>query len=264
MQQISTARQPYQQQTACPLFNAHHFLGISTTAVPGNKPSPLIVQPHSLVSITHKLHEVHVHKQPRTGSLSLQGASKPTAAAGATTPQEANKTPTLCLFERFERLTLATPSTAAPHTTSTMGAGRGMFSAAPHSAMGSADSSSSAISSADSEQRVRPARRSVAFGTPSVLAYTPARPGEEEAALCADETPLWSNAGQRSDRFAALCIFLQNPGQVLQVRLNHHPHTCSTPLCRRDPGLVQHQGMLRACVCQHPLPLWPCTGSPVA
>lgn len=62
--------------------------------------------------------------------------------------------------------------------------------------MGSAGSSSSTISGTDSEQRVRPARRSVAFGTPSVLAYTPARPAEEEAAAVADETPLWSNAGQ--------------------------------------------------------------------
>lgn len=136
----------------------------------------------------------------------LQGVSKPAAvaaaAAGAATPQEADKTPTLCLFERFERLTLATPSTAAPHTT-TAGAGRGLFSAAPNSAMGSAGSTS-IVSSADSEQRVRPGRRSVAFGTPSVLAYTPERSVEDEGGLCAEETPLWSNAGEA-------------PGQSLQV-----------------------------------------------
>lgn len=126
-----------------------------------------------------------------------QGAEK--AAANKATPPQPEKTPTLCLFERFERLTLGTPSTAAPNTTAA-GLGQGMLSGAPKSEIGSAGSIST-VSSADSEQcvaRVKPARRSVAFGTPSVLAYTPAQPGQEAAEADGDDgrTPLWSNAGQ--------------------------------------------------------------------
>lgn len=117
-----------------------------------------------------------------------QGATK----ASHTTPQEAEKTPTLCLFERFERLTLGvTPSTAL-NTAASAGAGHGTAAAAPDSAATS--------SSAGSEQcvaRLGPGRRSVAFGTPSVLTYTPALPGKGSEEIVHDDegTPLWSNAG---------------------------------------------------------------------
>jgi hypothetical protein len=124
----------------------------------------------------------------------LQGPSK--AAGSKATPAEVAKTPTLCLFERFERLTLGVTPATAPNTAAP---GMGMLSAAPNSALGSAGSTSTA-GSADSEQcaaRVRPARRSVAFGTPSVLAYTPAQSGHDAAYADGDDsrTPLWSNAG---------------------------------------------------------------------
>jgi hypothetical protein len=124
----------------------------------------------------------------------LQGPRK--AAGSQATSAEVEKTPTLCLFERFERLTLGTTPATAP---STSAPGIGMLFGAPNSALGSAGSISTA-GSADSEQcaaRVRPARRSVAFGTPSVLAYTPAQSRHHAAYAEGDDgrTPLWSNAG---------------------------------------------------------------------
>lgn len=130
----------------------------------------------------------------------MQGTVK--APAGSTTPQDADKTPTVCLFERFERLTLgATPSTAP--TSAVTGQHHGTLPAAAAAAANTlgASSSTSTADSADSEQcarRLRPARRSVAFGTPCVLAYTPAGPVLEadEGDGAEGRTPLWSNAGE--------------------------------------------------------------------
>lgn len=149
----------------------------------------------------------------------LQGPSK--AAGSSATPAEAEKTPTLCLFERFERLTLgATPATG-PNTGV---AGLGMLSGAPNSALGSAGSTSTA-GSADSEQcaaRVRPARRNVAFGTPSVLAYTPAQSGQGAADAEGDDgrTPLWSNAG------IAICLPHVHSATAQLLRVLMQPCCC--------------------------------------
>jgi hypothetical protein len=150
-----------------------------------------------------------------------QGATK----ANHTTPQEAEKTPTLCLFERFERLTLGvTPSTAL-NTAASAGAGHGTPAAAPDSAATS--------SSAGSEQcvaRLGPGRRSVAFGTPSVLTYTPVLPakGSEEIGHVDEGTPLWSNAGVLSVSRAIKGASLPPPtAQSLGLRCKERPSHAS-------------------------------------
>ena len=140
----------------------------------------------------------------RTTTVLLQATGKATTSAGDATPLDVDKTLTVCLFERFERLTLggATPSTA-PGTAAAATSGRAPAApAAAHDTSDSAGSTSTAASSGGSEQfvgRVRPARRSVAFGTPSVPSYTPAGPSTaavEGDGDNTDKTPLWSNAGE--------------------------------------------------------------------
>ncbi|KAF6265624.1 hypothetical protein COO60DRAFT_1456975 [Scenedesmus sp. NREL 46B-D3] len=119
-------------------------------------------------------------------------------AADAPTPQTSDKTPTLCLFQRFESLTLNTPATA----TAAKPAMRCSASAAGPASCSTTSSrnSSQAVCAGQAEAAAGTGaaepgrqRRSVAFGTPCVLAYTPASPAIGAAQQ--DTTPLWSNAG---------------------------------------------------------------------
>lgn len=107
------------------------------------------------------------------------GASKQAAPAAATTPLgDDSRTPTACLFARFESLTLSTPAT------------RALGSSQPTQAAGGAAPPSAGASTATAATATR--QRSVAFGTPCVLPYTPSGAG---AAATPEGTPLWSNAG---------------------------------------------------------------------
>lgn len=127
----------------------------------------------------------------------LQGGAP--GQGGDATPLEAQRTPTLCLFERFERLTLANTPAASAGKTADCQPG-----ALPSSKVPAADSDGSTATSCltHSEDNVphrpRHARHSVAFGSPSVHAYTPAAAPAGDAVLNNEEdtqTPLWSNAG---------------------------------------------------------------------
>lgn len=97
----------------------------------------------------------------------LQGVST-CSDATRQTPSDSDKTPTICLFQRFESLTISTPAAATAGKSVTASAG----------------------GPANDNDKSRP-RHSVAFGTPSVLTYTPAA-----VPAAAQASPLWSNAGQ--------------------------------------------------------------------
>lgn len=88
--------------------------------------------------------------------------------ASLNTGPDTAKTPTVRLFERFQSLTISTPGTDV------------------------GNSHGQQQHTADAGQKPR---RSVAFGTPSMLTYTPARPLADPEPQ-PDATPLWSNAGQ--------------------------------------------------------------------
>eukprot|EP00775_Hariotina_reticulata_P008303 gene8303-8488_t len=98
-------------------------------------------------------------------------------------PWQSDKTPTLSLFQRFESLTLGTPpATGVVTVAGTVGESAPGTAASPR-AQGQQRTIATTATAAHQ-------RRSVAFGTPSVLSYSPA-----VAAAPADGTPLWSNAG---------------------------------------------------------------------
>ncbi|KAF8061314.1 ycf24 [Scenedesmus sp. PABB004] len=98
-------------------------------------------------------------------------AKAPDAAGAPAAAPEADKTPTACLFAKFESLSLFTPAT---HRAAPDGGG----SAAP------------------SDPAAAARGRSVAFASPAVLTYTPAgAEGAGGAPAGGEGTPLWSNAG---------------------------------------------------------------------
>lgn len=146
---------------------------------------------HCWVGVCKDMHNAVAHRTSRWSHpvLDLLQADQ----ADTTTPLDSNKTPTLCLFQRFESLTLSTPpaATAAGAAGSTAG-----------SAAAAADSARGAGHGAVAGGRPR---RSVAFGTPSVLTYTPAA-APAAGNVQQEGTPLWSNAGEQAGE---LLLFLQ-------------------------------------------------------